>query len=451
MINNNIIMIRREIEVQVKRELDRPIISTVIGPRQVGKTTLLRQLIAGLKERGIPGNRIISLNFDDLELRSRLDENPGELGREVETRLGLPLSALRERVYLFLDEAQKASVIFDEIKLLFDRYRDRLKIFITGSSSLEIRRRMSETLAGRIRYHYLSGITLREAAVHYGLWKGGDGLLALILRGEFSEDAARAIQADLWEARREMEAVYRRLLLYGSLPEVFLEESEEERWFILRDYAATYIEKDIRLLGRVGDLDLFHRLYRSLLLRNGNLLNVSNLASDLGMSRNTIKTYLEVMEQTLVIEQLPPWLKRRSSRLLKSPKLYFFDSGLINHAARRTEYRPPGQEAAWGAVAESAFLTDALSLARNMSIPPEFFFWRDYRGRELDFVIEGKKLYGLEVTAEPRRREKRFINIEAAREQSGIGSFFLLGPHPRLEREVSGTAEIQLIPFWLLF
>ncbi len=443
-------LIRRELQPVLEAELERPVISTLIGPRQVGKTTLIARIAAGLRNRGVSDRSLIHLNFDDLELRSRLSLRPGALRNELEIRLGIPLNSLEDRIYLFLDEAQKAPELFDEIKLLFDRHRETIKIVITGSSSLQIRDRMAESLAGRIRYHYLYGLTLKEAIGHYGFWRKDDGLMALFLRGNLTERRAAQVQAEVWENRASIENLRRRLLVFGALPAVFLEESEEERWFMLRDYAATYIEKDIRLLGKVGDLDLFHRLYQTLLLQSGNLLNVSNLASDLGMSRNTVNSYLGILEQTQVLDRLRPWAKKSKTRLLKAPKIYFFDSGLINHACRRTGYRALKTSGSLGAITEGMFLFNTLSLSRNMSIPPEITFWRDYRGREIDFVIEGDQVVGIELTAENQLRKKRFETIKYLRENSQIKRFLIVGNFPALEK-IPGAGDSWKIPSWLMF
>lgn len=448
--NINKKLIRRQLQAPLEAELDRPIISTLIGPRQVGKTTLIDQIAAGLENRGVSERRIIRLNFDDLELRSRLALQPGALRNELEIRLGIPLNSIGERIYLFLDEAQKVPELFDEIKLLFDRYQEKIKIIVTGSSSLQIRDRMAETLAGRIRYHYLYGLTFKEVIGHYGFWGEEDGPLALFLQGKLTEKAAARIQAEVWNNRSSIENLRRRLLVFGSLPAVFLEESEEERWFMLRDYAATYIEKDIRLLGKVGDLDLFHRLYRTLLLQSGNLLNVSNLASDLGMSRNTVNAYLGILEQTQVLDHLRPWAKKSKARLQKAPKIYFFDAGLINHAARRTEYQALKTSGGLGSITEGVFLFNALSFVRNMSIPPELTFWRNYQGREIDFVIEGDRVFGVELTAEARLRKKRFETMKYLRGNTLIKRFLIVGDFPSFEK-LPGLGESWRVPSWLMF
>ena len=444
-------LIKRDLQAVLRRELNREIISTIIGPRQVGKTTLLEQLALDLQKEGINPHYIISLNFDDLELRSRLATRPGELSREIEIRLGVPLSNLKEKVYLFLDEAQKLPPLLEEVKLLFDRYKERIKIVISGSSSLEVRKNVAESLAGRIRYHYLFGLTIKEVLVYYRLWSGGPGLLELLLREQLNKQNIKKIQAEIWEQRDSIGNLRRRMLIFGSLPAVFMEPSEEERWFMLRDYAATYIEKDIRVLGGVGDLDLFQRLYRALLLQNANLLNVSNLASDLGISRNTIDSYLGILEQTHVISRLLAWAKRPKPRLVKAPKIYFFDNGLVNHATRQTDYQALQAGGRLGAAEEGLFFFNTLSFSAKLSLPPEIHFWRDYRGHEMDFVIKGRELRAVEVTTEKRTRKKRYRNIVYMEEKTGIRQVIIAGDFSSFEELTVGLSHVIKIPFWMVF
>lgn len=258
-------LIDRDLSKALFAERERPIISTVIGPRQVGKTTLLQQLGEGLKStEGVSAEDIVSFNFDDIELRSRLSHHPGGLRREIEILLGRPISSLRRRVYVFLDEAQKVPLLFDSVKLLFDEHANRLKFYISGSSSLEVQRRAAETLAGRIRYHYLLPLTTREILRFHGLWGDAGSVFELLTEHGPHPSAPRAlknrlqeIQAALWVNRDSVQALREKMLLFGSLPGVYLEPSEDEKWLILHDYTATYIERDVRLLEGVGNLDLF--------------------------------------------------------------------------------------------------------------------------------------------------------------------------------------------------
>jgi len=442
-------IIKRNLQKILSQEIEKKIISTVIGPRQVGKTTLLHQLAEELRSNRVPDKYIIFFNFDDLELRSRLAKQPGELQREIEIRLGIPLSVLREKVYLFLDEAQKVPLLFDAIKFLFENHGDKVKIVLSGSSSIDVQKRTAETLVGRIRYHYLFPLTLKEIVIHHGLWREAESPLELLIKDSLKEQILKEIQSLLWENRNSIRGLREKMLLFGSLPGVHIEPSEEERWYLLRDYAATYIEKDIRLLEGVGNLDLFHRLYQALLLQHGQILNVSNLASDLGMSRNTISSYLNILEQTFLLYRISPFTLRPKSRLMKAPKTYFFDLGVVNHGLRQTSLEAMRAGGRDGFLEEGFTLTQLLAFAKEMSIPPQIYYSRDYQGHEIDFIIEGNHLTGIEVTTEEKIRKKRYLNIKHLSAQSRIERMIIIGKFRQLSEEKVGKTETIILPSWM--
>jgi hypothetical protein len=441
--------IRREIEERLFGERGRDVISVVIGPRQVGKTTLFSRLVKRLCESGVAESNIVFLNFDDIELRSRMAENPATFIHELEIRFGMPLGALRERVYVFLDEAQKVPLLFDMIKLVFDTHKRKVKLFISGSSSLEIQKQAAETLAGRLRYHYLFPLTLKEIICYYGLWKGEVSPLELIIDGKITVQDFGDIQASIWENRREIENLKEKISLFGSLPGVFLELSEEERWYMLRDYAATYIEKDIRLINHIGNLDLFHRVYKALLLQHSQLLNVSNLSKDIGISRNTLNSYLNVLEQTQVIHRVTPFVKRPKARIMKAPKIYFFDSGIVNHGTRQTSLEALQASNREGLIEEGILLSQLLSITKERSIPPEIYYLRDHRGHEIDFVLDNKELVGIEITTERQIRRKKYININYFSQTLGIYKVIVIGKFNEISQKEIGKTKVILFPSWM--
>jgi predicted AAA+ superfamily ATPase len=442
-------LIHRGLQPVLWAELEKDIVSAVIGPRQVGKTTLLRQLTEELVLSGVPRRNILFFNFDDLDLRSRVSEDPTQLGHQIEVRLGKPLGTLGARAYIFLDEAQKVRGLFDTIKLMFDEHMAKVKLLVSGSSSIEIQKYSAETLAGRVRYHYLFPLTLREILRHHGLWGDESSPLELIMSGGVDTDALLDIQGSLWQDREAVSDLRERIRLYGSLPGVYTEPSEEERWFMLRDYAATYIEKDVRLLGGVGDLDLFHRLYRALALQHGQILNVSNLATDLGAKRDTISSYLNALAQTFVLHRVQHFSRRAKARLMKSPKIYLFDSGLVNHETRQSSTEGLRATGRLGALEEGLLLSDMLSISKNMAIPPEVSFIRDYRGHEVDFAIEKDTTIGLEVTTEDRIRTKRRKNIDYVVENLGLNEMVIAGQFPEFKTEKIGDTRLTLLPSWM--
>ena len=442
-------LIRRNLQSVLQKELGTDIVSAVIGPRQVGKTTLLNQLKEELLQSGVPQQNVLFFNFDDLDLRSRISERPAQLAHQIEIRLGRPLDMLQSRAYVFLDEAQKVPGLFDTIKLLFDTHSTKVKLLVSGSSSLEIQKHSAETLAGRVRYHYLSPLALREIVTHHGLWGDRSSPLELIMEGKVDPNLLLDIQGSLWQARETISGLKERMRLFGSLPGIYTEPSEEERWFMLRDYATTYIEKDVRLLGGVGNLDLFHRLYRALALQHGQILNVSNLATDLGAKRDTISSYLNALTETFVLHRVPHFSRRPKMRLMKSPKTYLFDSGLVNHETRQTSLEALNASGRFGPLEEGILLSHMLSISRNMPIPPDVSFIRDYGGHEVDFAVESDITIGFEVTTEERVRKKRYKNIGYIAKNLGLKDIVITGRFPELKTEKIGDTRLTLLPSWM--
>jgi predicted AAA+ superfamily ATPase len=264
-----------------------------------------------------------------------------------------------------------------------------------------------------------------------------------------TEDAWREAQAAVWEHRDAIRGLREKMLVYGALPGVLTESVEEERWYLLRDYVSTYIERDIRLMQGVGNLDLFHRLYRSLLLQHGQILNVSNLSQDLGMGRATVRGYLNVLADTQVVHEVPSFATRLKSRAVKAPKLYLFDNGIVNHGTRQTSIEALRASGRIGLAEESLLLTQLLSVVREMSVPPEICFARDYQGRELDFIIDASNRFAVEVTTEGRLRQKRYANVETLSENLGLERCLLVGRFEELSFEKWGKVEVTLVPSFL--
>ena len=154
--------INRSIYPLLKNSLKEKYISVILGPRQVGKTTIIKKLIDDFKNQGIAEKDVLLLNFDDPEIRTEISKKPKAFLQKIEFAFGEPISELSSKKYLFLDEAQKKPEIFDLLKMLYDEYQEKIKIIITGSSSLNLFKKSSETLAGRVRLYNLSSLSWRE-------------------------------------------------------------------------------------------------------------------------------------------------------------------------------------------------------------------------------------------------------------------------------------------------
>lgn len=442
------IYINRAIYPLLEKSLKKPYISAILGPRQTGKTTLLEKIKENILTSG-EGKNIISFNLDDLELRTWFKQNPKVFFNSIEEQIGLPLAKIREKVYIFIDEVQKVPEIFELLKILYDKYSEKFKIFISGSSSFKLQKKASETLAGRIRFFYLYPLTISELVSFY-LTKPENSLIETILQTKLNRERFLKIQSQIYSQKDNFSPYWNNLLLFGGLPGIFTEKNREEKLFALRDFIRTYIERDIRDLPEVGNIDLFSRIFNLFLSQDSQVLNFSKLSSDFDISRLTIKKYFSILQQTYVLKSIPPFVKKFRQQLVKSPKIVFFDNGLINYQRKIYSLEQLKASNQIGQIFENIIINNLLNYTANQPTLPSLYFWRDYLGHEIDLIIETvDSIIPIEITYQPKISKEKIKNFK---------TFFNLYPKTKFGLLVySGNfQEIQIenhkifaIPYWM--
>ncbi|MBE0478595.1 ATP-binding protein [Candidatus Aerophobetes bacterium] len=442
-------LVKRKLMESLLDGLDKKYICILVGPRQVGKTTLLKMLIREIEKIGY--KTVIYLNLDDATVRARFSRDPLELRREIERQTGKPLVRLKDKLFLIIDEAQKAPSIFEQVKIIYDEFADKAKIFLSGSSSMDIQRKMSETLAGRIRLYRMTGLSLGEVLKDAGFISLSSGIVADIVSDNFSIAKVKELQSGIWQQKDSVNTFTERMLLFGYLPAVYIEPEEEERWFILRDYISVYLEKDIRTLSQVGNVDQFQQVYSSLMFQNGGMLNVNNMANDLGMSRDTVRKYIDIMQSSFLIYKIKPYFRRLKARLTKAPKLYFFDQGIVNHTLRLTSIEALKSAQKLGTAVETLVLNELMSEGLNLALPPETSYLRDYQGHELDFVLKNKTTSIIEVTTSPGIEKNKWRSLNYFAEYFKTPNIFVVGNFEEFKEIKKEGKKLFTIPLWLWF
>jgi hypothetical protein len=307
----------------------------ILGARQVGKTTLARQLVA--RRRG-PSTRF------DLE-------NAEDLFQLHDARLALePLRGL-----VVLDEIQRRPEIFATLRVLIDQPGVRRRFLVLGSASLELLRQSSETLAGRIAYHELSGFSLDE------------------------------VGAAKWQT------LWRR----GGFPPAFLARSDTESMRWRRQLVRTYLERDLPEFGLRIPAATMRRFWMMLSHYHGQTWNASELARAFGVAHTTVRHYLDILSSTFIVRQLPPWFENIGKRQVKAPKVYIRDSGLLHTLLGLTTGRQIAAHPKVGASWEGFALETVVS--RLGAEPEECFTWATHSGAELDLlVVRGGRRLGFE-------------------------------------------------------
>jgi len=314
-------------------------IITVLGPRQAGKTTLCRM--------AFPEYKYVSLEDPDTRLYATED----------------PRGFLNEyRQYVIFDEVQRAPQLLSYMQTIVDEDKLKAQFILTGSHQLELSAAIAQSLAGRT-----AQLTLLPLSMH-----------------ELNQD----INAN----ENELNAC----LLNGFMPGKHADQVNTSRFY--RSYFQTYVERDVRLIINLKDSTKFEKFVRLCAGRIGQLLNQASLANDVGVSSNTIGDWLSVLEASFIIYRLQPYYENIGKRLIKSPKLYFIDTGLAAWLMGIETTIQMQRDPLRGNLFENFIVIEALKSKLNQGKDPRLFFYRDSHGNEVDLVIQhGNNLHPIEI------------------------------------------------------
>lgn len=339
---------------KIRQQFDIHPVVALLGPRQCGKTTLARMYVDHV------GSRAVRFDLED----------PADLAA-----LSAPRLTLQElHGLVVIDEIQRLPELFPILRVLVDRPDNTLRLLILGSASRDLIRQSSETLAGRIGHIELTPFSVAEVGV--------------------------GASDSLW--------------LRGGFPKSYLAGSESASFQWRKDYVATFLERDLPNLGIAIPATTLRRFWMMLAHCHGQIVNFSELGRSFGAADTTIRRYLDILAATFMVRQLQPWHVNISKRQVKSPKLYFRDSGLLHFllgiANRDALYRHPKLGSSWEgfAIEQIIRMHDAAS--------EEAYFWASHGGAEVDLLImqEGAPVgYEIKYTERPRTTRSMHAAIDA--------------------------------------
>jgi len=379
----------------------------VTGARQAGKSTLAEHLIPGARRYA---------TLDDLDVLDAARRDP-------EALLGGPEAVT-------LDEIQREPELLRAVKRAIDRDRRPGRFLLTGSANLLLMRRVSESLAGRASYLTLWPMTRREqrGLGQCGCW---EELLSTPDQGWSQLLAKRGDDAEEW----------RPLALHGGFPTPALQlgsAADRRIWF--DGYVRTYLERDLQDLASISALPDFRRLMRAACLRIGQLMNQTELGRDVALPQPTVHRWLNLLETSYLLVRLPAYAVNRTKRLIKTPKIYWGDTGVALHLCDSSE--PSGSHL------ENLVLQDLLAWRDARIERAELSYWRTTIGEEVDFVIEESgKLLPIEVkaTARPRLGDAAHLRTFRAEYAKTARAGLLLHTGTRLEWL---APDVLAAPWW---
>lgn len=373
----------------------------VAGPRQVGKTTMLRNFTD---------------NSDEGEIRYVTLDDPVYLAEAQEESL----TFLKDNPPpLFIDEVQRAPGLFPQIKVILDRDRKKGQFYLCGSQQFHMMKNVSESLAGRLGMLTLLGFSMRESA--------GCGIREPFI----PEDAYYDIRKkDLPDVSYEevWDMIHR-----GSMPELCVNPDFDWQMFY-GAYVRTYIERDVRELTQIGDEVKFTRFMSVMASRTGQLLNLQSVANDVGISPPTANRWLSILIASNIVYLLQPFSDNQTHRTVKMPKMYFLDTGLAAYLTRWTTPDVLKNGAMAGAFFETFVIGEILKSYYNSGIlDPPLYFYRDKDKKEIDLIIEkGDRIHPVEIKkhADPSARDiANFSVLDRFGDRRGPGGVICLYDH----------------------
>ena len=328
----------------------------VTGPRQSGKSTLVRRMF--------PSHTYVS--FDRTDLRALANDDPEYF-----------LSLYKEP--MIIDEIQYAPKIFSHLKLRIDEKRTQYGRFIlTGLQSFQLMKGVSESLAGRISILKLLPLSWKE--LNLGYLDDPKAIISEIIAGFYPEIRAR-------------------------------KDLDIKVWY--ESYIQTYLERDVRQLQFVKDLNLFQKFMVLLVGRVGSILNMSELARDAGMSLHAVREWLTILEASHIVFLLNPYYRNHGKRLIKSPKIYFEDTGLLCHILHETSAESLSIKPLAGALFENLVISEFRKQYFSRGELPNFYFYRTATGQEVDLIIEeGKHPVAIEIKLGKSANLNQFKTLE---------------------------------------
>jgi uncharacterized protein len=366
----------------------------VTGPRQVGKTTLLRNM----------HEEIPYVSLDDIASRNIAQENPNTFLNDNDSPL-------------FIDEVQNAPNLFPCIKQRVDEADSAGRYFLSGSQQLHMMKNVSESLAGRVGLLTLLGLSSREIK---DLSFNEKFVPTESYLKSFSKQTSHAKGDEIWK-----------LVQTGMLPALHNDSNSDWSLFY-SGYVQTYLERDIRDLSNIGNLVDFLKFMTAIASLTGQLLNISSLARDVGVTVQTAKHWLSVLVALNAVYLLYPFSNNTLNRAVKTPKIYFLDTGLACYLTKWNDVETLKSGAMAGAMFETFVISEILKSYFNKGIyKPPLYFYRDKDMREIDIVIEDSGiLYPVEIKkhADPTLRDIKNFDVldKCAGYQRGEGAVVCL-------------------------
>ena len=399
-------MIRRNLETSIRIYSSQYPVVAIVGPRQSGKTTLARYMF--------PDHKYLSL--ENLDIRHMAQDDPrgflDDYGKNI-----------------ILDEIQRVPSLFSYLQERVDLDESPASYVLTGSRQFILMEKITQSLAGRIITFQLYPFSFNEL---YGAKpdKNIDSIFKIK-----QKDIKGVEKIDIY-----------RMIFTGMYPRIHDKKLDARKW--IENYILTYIERDIRSLVNIDNLKLFEDFLKICASMSGQLINYTSISNSIGVSQPTVKKWLSLLETSGILFVLPPHYKNFKKRIVKTPKLYFTDTGVLSFLL---SIRNPDElisHPLWGNIFETFIISELYKRVHHTGEKPPFYFWRDKTGNEIDLIVDiGSKLLPIEIKASktysPELKTNIFSWLNLKNNTSEKGFVIYRG-----EEVIGKRSAVSVIPWW---
>ena len=399
-------MISRNLQLPIQKYSGQYPVLAIVGPRQSGKTTLARYLF--------PNHKYLSM--ENLDIRHMAQDDPrgflDDHGKNI-----------------ILDEIQRVPALFSYLQERVDQDDSPAGYVLTGSQQFLLMEKITQSLAGRILTFQLYPFSVTEL---YQVVPDRDIFSIFDIKQDFFKNGGKI---DLHT-----------LIFEGMYPRIHDKDLDARKW--IESYVLTYIERDIRSLVNVQNLKLFEDFLKICASMSGQLLNYTSISNAIGISQPTVKKWMSLLETSGIIFLLSPHHRNFRKRVVKTPKLYFIDTGLLSFLLSIRKPEELIHHPLWGNIFETFVISELYKRVYHTGEKPPFYFWRDRTGNELDLLVDmGTKLFPVEIKASKTYHKRlkyniaNWLDLEGNDAEKGLVLY-------RGENIVGKGQNVTVVPWW---
>jgi len=390
---------KRKIIDEILKYLDIEEIVVLHGARQVGKTYILYWLKKYLKNKK---EAVYYIDLEDSRYKKILDLGVDEFVDHLKEEGHW--QGNNKKIYVFIDEIQYLNNPSEFLKLTADHYKN-IKLIVSGSSSFEIKSKFKDSLVGRTINFEIFNLSFEEF---------------LVFRG-YHYDAKEKVTD---KKQNELKLMYKEYVLFGGYPRIVLTNSVEIKEKRLQQIIDTYIRKDIRDLAKIDNIEEFNKLMEILATQSGQMINIIELSNTCKLSKQTVERYLFIIENTYIIKLVRPYHKNIRSELSKTPKIFFYDTGIMQML-----WLKELQKEIIGSVFETSVFSELVKKYERKSV----YYWRTKNKKEIDFILKNKRnILPVEVKLNFARFNARTINYFDKKYK--VGDYKVIGMEGELKK-----------------